>query len=342
MKTSEGKTAVNELPDSDDFDLKEIEAELHSESESVREIIRKCKLETRISYPPGGGVFKPRMKGINHLEIGRSKIISSPFTIMLEWLLLQWTRLKRCFRALLSWIFPRRPAIWGHRKDSRLVGRVIHSGDRGNGSPIHHLHLEFWGRTRLGGWRKLSQGRTDKDGYFALPFDLREARRLWVKSLTFEIHTTTRVYFKEDDPHFHYDLFHSQAVTKSDLIGLDYNLRTIRLDYWLYREDAPTPRASVSDVTADDSEKYSEGRVNALMEQILPFELTKIKHLDQIKLEPGTLTIPEIQADYPLNLTTCIEKHLPGYTRGDDWFGERMMNGMNRGLFEEDAKQKGR
>jgi len=31
-----------------------------------------------------------------------------------------------------------------------------------------------------------------------------------------------------------------------------------------------------------------------------------------------------------VNLTCCIEKRLPGYTRGDDWFGERMMNGMNR------------
>ena len=53
------------------------------------------------------------------------------------------------------------------------------------------------------------------------------------------------------------------------------------------------------------------------------------------------LTIEQIQADYPLNLTCCIEKHLPGYTRGDDWFGERMMNGMNRGCFVPDDARPG-
>ena len=42
-----------------------------------------------------------------------------------------------------------------------------------------------------------------------------------------------------------------------------------------------------------------------------------------------------------MNLTCCIEKRLPGYTRGDDWFGERMMNGMNRGCFVPDATRAG-
>ena len=42
-----------------------------------------------------------------------------------------------------------------------------------------------------------------------------------------------------------------------------------------------------------------------------------------------------------MNLTCCIEKHLPGYTRGDDWFGERMMNGMNCGCFVPHAARAG-
>jgi hypothetical protein len=78
-----------------------------------------------------------------------------------------------------------------------------------------------------------------------------------------------------------------------------------------------------------------------LIEQIIPLEITKIKHLEQIDIAPDTLTIEQIQADYPVNLTCCIEKRLPGYTRGDDWFGERMMNGMNRGCFVPDATRAG-
>lgn len=310
------------------------------DEKSVREIIDRCKRETRIEYKFGGNFFRPRMKGINHLEVGRSKIISSPITIAIEWLYLQWTRVRGFLKRLSARLFPRRDRLWCDRVDSHLVGKTIFAGERGHGAPIHHLHLEFWGRTWLGGWRKLSEGRTGKDGNFRLPFDLRQARRMWLRKVYFEIHTTTRVYFHEDDPRFHFDLWSRRALPKSDLIGMDYNLRTIRLEFWLYRENALTARAKVNKA-GDEPEHYSQGRVDALVEQIIPIELTKIKHLDQIEFDPGTLTIPEIQKEYPQNLTTCIEKHLPGYTRGDDWFGERMMNGMNRGCFQPDPDRPG-
>ena len=101
-----------------------------------------------------------------------------------------------------------------------------------------------------------------------------------------------------------------------------------------------TPRALV-DFDLGLPETYATGRSDAIIEQAIPLEITKIKHLEQIEVAPDTLTIEQIQADYPVNLTCCIEKQLPGYTRGDDWFGERMMNGMNRGCFVPDAARAG-
>ncbi|MDH5797353.1 MAG: hypothetical protein OEZ19_02220 [Paracoccaceae bacterium] len=310
------------------------------DEKSIRAIIDQCKKDTRIEYRYGDGFFTPKMRGINYLELGRSKIINSPITIFIEWLYLKWRHLRDFVKRLEHAFFPRHEKIWCKHIDSHLVGRTIYEGDRGDGPPIHHLHLEFWGRTWLGSWRKLSEGKSDNDGYFRLPYDLRAARRLWIRRLYFEVHTTTRVYFHEKKPRFHFDLWLRREIAKSNLIGMDYNLRTIRLDFWRYREDAYTPRAKVN-AAGDEPEHYSQGRIDALMSQVIPIELTKIKHLDQIELEPGTLTIPQIQADYPMNLTTCIEKHLPGYTRGDDWFGERMMNGMNRGTFQKDPKREG-
>ncbi|MEJ6391954.1 lipoxygenase family protein [Gymnodinialimonas sp. 2305UL16-5] len=308
---------------------------------TIREIVEKAKRETRIEYKDRGSFFTPRMRSINHLEVGRSKIITNPITIALEWAFEQWIAVKRRIKQVLADLFPRRDKIWCDRVDSHLVGRTIFGGDRGQGAPIHHLHLEFWGRTWLGSWRKLGQTRTDKDGQFRLPFDLRQARAFSMRKTYFEVHTTTRVYFKQDDPQFHFDLWKRIPIKPSDLIGMDYNLRTLRLDFWRYRENGYTPRAHV-DTTTNAPEHYSEGRVDALISQVIPIELTKIKHLDQIEMDPGTLTIPQIQKDYPVNLTTCIEKYLPGYTRGDDWFGERMMNGMNRGYFQPDKTRKGR
>lgn len=309
--------------------------------DQVREIIEECKTATQIDYSKTGGFFGPKM-GINYLQVGRSSIIFSPLTIFLEWLYLLWTKLRGWFERLSAYLFPRRPHIWGGERpgkfDSSLVGRVIFEGNRGHGAPIHHLHLEFWGRTWLGGWRKLSQGRTDNDGRFELPFDLRQSRRLWVRKLYFEVHTTSRIYFHGKEPRVHFDLFLRKPVTQSDMIGMKYNLHTLRLDYWLYREDAKTPRAVIKNILTDASEHYTQKRIDAMLEQMLPVELTHLEHLEQIEADPTSLTIPQIQKDYPLNLTACIEDHIPGYSRGDDWFGERMMNGMNRGFFERDAE----
>ncbi len=306
----------------------------------IRDIIDRAKRETRVDFKYDGAFFTPRLRGINHLEVGRSRIISSPLAIILEWLYLQFTRLRDGMQRLSEWLFPRHDRLWCDHVDSHLVGRVIHADRRGDGAPIHNLHVEFWGRTWIGTWRKLAVGRTDRDGNFRLPFDLRQARRISLRHLYFEVHTTTRVYFDADTPRLHFDLWVRQPVPKSDLIGMDYNLRTLQLDFWCYREDAPAPRARVN-AEGTAPEHYSHGREDAMMQQIIPIELTKLKHLEQITLAPGTLTIDQIQKDYPENLTTCIEKYLPGYTRGDDWFGERMMNGMNRGYFQPDPEAQG-
>ena len=307
----------------------------------TREVIDECKRETHIRYKSKGNTFfRARLRGVNSIQVGKSKIIDSPLTIMIEWMFEQYRRLRGAWRRFTGELFPRRPELPPGHRDSRLVGRVVFAGDRGHGPPIHNLHLEFWGRTYWFAWRKIAEGRTDADGSFALPFPLRAARRLAMRSLSLEIQKTTRVYFKDGVPHFHYDLFRAIPVVKSDLIGMDMNLRTIPLDYWLYDRRAVTPRAVVDDA-AGVPETYSQGREDALIEQVIPLEITKIRHLDQIEIAPDTLTIEEIQHDYPENLTCCIERRLPGYTRGDDWFGERMMNGMNRGCFVPDAARPG-
>lgn len=308
--------------------------------ETVRKVVEDCKCRTRILYEQKGGFFSPKLRSINDMEPGRSNITSNPIVILLEWLVMQYALFKAWLKRFFAWLFPRRDYLWCNRVDSHLTGRIIFGGDRGRGGPIHNLHLEFWGRTWLGAWRKLGVTRTDHEGRFRLPFDLREARRLWLRRLSFEVHTTTRVYFRDGNHQLHYGLWWSQQVVKSDLIGMDYNLHTIPLDYWLYRENALTPRAHVN-AEGDEPEHYTPGRVNALLEQIIPIEYIKLEHIEQMELDPGSLTIQQIQSDYPMNLTTCIEKHLPGYTRGDDWFGERMMNGMNRACFQPDPDKPG-
>ncbi|HUM45375.1 MAG TPA: lipoxygenase family protein, partial [Chitinophagales bacterium] len=117
------------------------------------------------------------------------------------------------------------------------------------------------------------------------------------------------------------------------------NLRTIELCFWEYRDDTKLPRVVIKDHDKDAPQYYSEKRVEALAFQFIPIELTKRKHLKQIQRDPSKLSLAKIQDDYPENLTSAMEKMHPGITRSDEWFGERMMNGMNMATFLKDKTE---
>ncbi len=307
--------------------------------EEAKSVCEECLKKTKIGYVYKGGFFKPHLRGINHLEVGGSSIISNPITILLERLYIFYTRLKGLIALLGKKLFPRRNKIYGTVMDSCLVGSISFAQKEDERIPIHHICLEFWSRSWFGKWRKLSEGYTDENGIFRLPFDLRMARRFRNRRLKFEIYEITQVYFTGNKKRLVYNLFKSIKVPKSDLIGMEYNLRNIYLFFWEYRTDTALPRVVIQDHDKNAPQYYSLDRVNAMSEQMIPVELTKMKHLLQLKDAPGTLTMQKIQDDYPENLTVCIEKKLPDYTRGDHWFGERMMNGMNRGCFVQDETE---
>jgi hypothetical protein len=123
-------------------------------------------------------------------------------------------------------------------------------------------------------------------------------------------------------------LFRKLALQKSDLIGSELFTGTTRLFYWEYRDDTPLPRVVIRDHDKDAPDRYPEGRLSAIEHMFIPIELIKVKHLETIRFAPTMIDHARIQADYPPNLTTCMEKKIPGITRSDHWFGERMMNGM--------------
>lgn len=307
----------------------------------AKQVCEECLKKTKIGFAYKGGFFKPGLKGINHLEVGRSAIISNPITILLERLYFWYSKIVDFFKWLNKKLFPRRNKIYGTVMDSSLVGNISFAKREDERVPIHHLTLQFWSRSWFGKWRKLSEGFTAEDGTFRLPFDLRMARRFRNHHLKFEIYEITHTFFNEKTSNPVYNLFKSIKIPKADLIGMEYNLRNIYLFFWEYRTDTVLPRVVIKDHDKDAPQYYPIGRVNAIREQMIPVELTKVKHLVQIKLDPESISLQEIQADYPENLTVCIEKQIPGFTRSDHWFGERMMNGMNRGCFVPDTNEAG-
>ena len=314
------------------------ENENEQKSKSLMEIYRKCYKNTRIYYNEKG-FFTPRLRSINHLSIGRSKIISSKLTIFLELLFRLVMDIKYGLIDLWKKITPKdmqsKPAPGKH--DSRLIGRITFGSHEDFHVPIHNMKVAFWARTWLFQWRKIADGITNRDGTFELPFHLAATKRWSVFKTVFEAYETSYTYRKEGHKEYHYRLFHSEKVPGSGLVGMSYNLRTIPLFYWEYRTDIGVPRVVIKDHDVDAPQYYSRGRIEAVDQQIIPIELTKLKHLEQIAHDPDSLTIEKIQSEYPENLTVCMENEQPGCTRGDEWFGRRMMNGMYAARFHQDA-----
>ena len=312
------------------------------ENQDAGKVCEECLKATKISYKNRNHSLGPVAGNMNKLGEGNMGLWHNIFARIGEWLYRQYDRIKNMFGALNKFLFPRRAKIWGHVHDSYLTGRLVHASRNKPRTPVRHVKLEFWARSRWWGlWqlRNIATGFSDELGFFNLPFDLRAARSRAIKTkLRFEIHHTSDIYFDNDQqPHPVYQLYHVIKFSKKDLIGMGYNLREIQLDLWKYRDDTTIPRAMITDADGDKTEQYSEGRLDALWEQFIPIEIIKAKHLAQIRDMPETISLAEIQADYPENLTVCIEKKLPGYTRSDKWFGERMMNGMNCGSFMPDS-----
>ena len=303
------------------------------ENMDAKQVCEDCAKETQIEYEKVNNFLgRNSMKDLGAANTGLMRNI---FEVIGEWLYHQYDKLKHLWIAVKLRFFPRKDKIWGSTQDSYLCGQLVYASRNTPRNPVRHIKLEFWARTKLWQWRKISEGYSDDEGNFHLPFDLRAVRTWKIKSkVHFEIHHTSHIYFDQHQkPQPVFTLYHTIHFSKKDLIGMGYNLREIQLDLWKYRTDTPIPRAMITDPDGDDTEQYSEGRLDALFQQIIPIETIKAKHLLQIKTMPETISLAEIQADYPVNLTTCIEKKIPGYTRSDKWFGERMMNGMNCGSF---------
>ena len=304
---------------------------LGSNESDIERVYREAHGETRIEYSKTGGFFGPNLRNLNHLEVGRSKIINCWVTRLGERLLVIYQRTVEWLKDLIRSIYPRRIVIYGRRKDAYVTAKLTFSKRDDHAVPMHNMHCQFWARTYLGGWRVFSSGWSDRDGVVKLEFDFLESRRRCYHSFHFEIHQIEHVFFDSttQEAKTKFEVFERVKVPKGDLTGMGYDLGNLQLHYWEYRRDADFPRVVIKDHDEDAPEYYSDGRNDAIQQQFIPIELTKDKHLAQIALDPDSLSIPEIQRDYPKNLTVAMEEKLPGSTRCNYRFGRRMMNGMN-------------
>ncbi|WP_166637313.1 lipoxygenase family protein [Algoriphagus boseongensis] len=273
--------------------------------------------------------------------MGRSKIISNPLTILAEFGHVIFKKIRSEVQRFHDFLFPRRARVFGKNFDSKISGKVTFSRKDGVAKPIHHMQVEFWAKTWWFQWRKLGEAMTNDQGEYEISYDRKLAKSPAHFNLRMEVYQTTHIYFKEDKAVPHYSIFHKMWVRKDDLKTESFLLENFRLDFWEYRDDYPAPRVVIKDKEKDAPQYYSQARQDVLAQQFIPYELTKAKHLELLKLGSKKISLDYIQKDYPINLSRCIEQRIPGYTRSDEYFGHRQMNGMNRASFFPDSSHPG-
>lgn len=306
--------------------------------QEIKKIITECRNETKIEFPNQRGFFTPRFKSINPIELGQSKVISSPLALLLEFFYSIFKDLRNELTKLNQFLFPRKESFFGNKRESIIRGRVTFAMKNGIAKPIHHMSVEFWAKTWWLQWRRLGTGLTDDEGYYQIYYDRKAAKNIGILNLRLEVYHTSHIYFKDGKVKPNFSLFQKKWVRKDELSTDSFMLGNFRLDYWEYREDFPTPRVLIKDREKDAPQYYSQARQDALALQFIPNELTKAKHLEMLKLGSKKINLTYIQDDYPMNLSRSIEEKIPGYTRSDEYFGNRQMNGMNRASFFPDPE----
>ncbi len=310
--------------------------------EEINRIYADCHEDTKaITHrTKGRTLFSKQFKSVHDLHHEGSKLVEGPVAIIAEVFYRVWVLIRDGYLKLKKALLPRRDnLIYGTKSDGRVVGYLTFSRRDDHLIPLHHMRLELWGRTKWGSWMKFSEGFTEPDGTFALPFDMLAVHRYRVRSkLFFELHHTGQYFFQNGKAKPQYELYERIVIKKSSLTGMDFSLGHLLLPYWEYRQDTHVPRVYIKDHDKEAPQRYKKGRVDAISEQFIPIELITNKHLRLIREHPDQIDIPKIQLAYPENLTMCMEKLVPGITRTDAWFGIRLMNGMYASNFDRDPE----
>ena len=206
----------------------------------------------------------------------------------------------------------------------KATGKLVFSDTN---KPVHNIQLELWDRDIGTPGDYLGRGATDYNGQFTIYYDPGKAGFLDQPDLELRL-LESRIRFDSDNqPVATYRIVYT-IKGGDNVTQKDYDFGTCTVPYWLYKPDSHFARLFFSELegTPDD---YSVGRTLQGYDAASGLVPIKAKHVITNTLHPDQPTLPEIQAAYPPNLTIKLDRKNPGYTRSDEYFVLRVLNGMN-------------
>ena len=216
----------------------------------------------------------------------------------------------------------------------RAIGRLLFENDGGDGNPrpLHNMWIELWDRD-FGTDDVLGTGETDAQGHFQIWYDPADAGAFDKPDLELRVFELNHCY-KNGKVQFDKKMVY--AVEGDDNVTAQtYDFEDVRVPYWEYDPEAPTPRLMVVE-NSSPPQSFGPGRTLVMLKKLAPLELKKRGHFLRNKLNSCQPSLAEIQEDYSDCLTRRLEREQPGYTRGDEFFGERILNGMSASIMDRD------
>lgn len=247
------------------------------------------------------------------------------------------TRLRRRIRRFFALDRPaaRAEALRVEAGPRVAAGRLLfeYQTPGGRDKPLHHMYVELWHRDVVEVF--LGCATTARDGTFEVWYDASD----FPGGVTPELRVCEHrhAYTPEGALHLEHAPVYTQ-VGERRVTAPRHDFGDVRVPYWEYDPATPLPRALIVE-QGDPPQEYSPGRSLKMLKVVAPLEVAKRRHLLELKLSGGARpSLDKVQRDYPDNLTIRLERERPGYTRSDEYFGERMLNGMCATVLDRDEQ----
>lgn len=212
-------------------------------------------------------------------------------------------------------------------KSRRAFGKIVH---RDSLIPIPNLSLELWDRDPLGLKDYLACGETDQRGNFEIMYDPKAGGFGDAPDLELRIFDPPQNVFIDGKKSEVRNLI--EVKNGPNNVTDDYDFEVVQILYYEY----------------DPQYKFSYSLPDSIRHDFVPDALARtmqsvakysqiMDSLIQInRRNPSQPSYDEIQKSFPETLTLILEKSHKGYTRSDEFFGERMLNGFNPVIFKKD------
>ncbi len=176
-------------------------------------------------------------------------------------------------------------------------------------------------------------GETDESGGYLIQAPLSIASSSRYPQFTMQVFTEDFYYTNDGQRQVKVICIYSTRKTKS-VSDSQIDFGTHPVPYWRYDQSSPIPRVDLSRPQRR-LQRYSSARQISSWVVMSRVALVAVKHVILGKLLPKMLSADQIQGDFPPNHTRKLEMDQPGFTRSDEYFAQRFLNGMTVSVLDQ-------